>query len=164
MNVAIVVQGLFEKSDFIGYDAIFQWKTLTKLLPDETVLLFAERFDSLLHPGIAIGPISDFFELLAARSDFLVVYHYCDGWPEIDNFLQKHPERFVIRWHNNTPPWFYGRNDMRSAERSLRGYEIIRTFFECENARFWANSEFSAAQLAILGAHSKRVASVFPAS
>lgn len=160
----IVVQGLFEKSDSIGYDAVFEYKMLREIHGESRVRIFSERFDPKLYPGVPIEPITDLWERLEKNPDATIVYHYCDGWPEFDDYLLTSVGDVVVRWHNNTPPWFYGATHRRSVERTIAGFRTILKFIAKADIKFWVNSNFSLNQLRVLGASPARAAVVYPGS
>ena len=163
--IAVIVQGLFEKSDSIGYDAVHQFKTLRELCGDaRPVRLFAERFDLDLHKDIPIESVDLLLSTYREFDDLLIVYHFCDGWPLIDGFLIGNPVRAVVRWHNNTPPWFYTQVSRRSANRSAQGFQRIAELSANEGVSFWVNSEFTATQFRVLTGKSGRCHVVYPAS
>lgn len=170
MHIALVIRGLFEKSDSVGYDCVFQYCCLRKSVAAEnhnsTVQIFAEKFDADLHTGIPIRPISEFYKLsIDPQKKLTIIYHYCDGWPEIDNLLMKsRRHNVVVRWHNNTPPWFFVKDEPHFAQSTLRGYEQVVSFLKNDAISFWANSQFSKRQLEALGAHEDRISVVYPAS
>lgn len=159
----MVVQGLFEKSDSIGYDAVYQYDLLRGIYGANSVELFAEKFDSSRYPGVEIKSVD---ELLSSKdNDFhLVVYHYCDGWAEFDEYISKRKGRSVVRWHNNTPPWFYAPHNIRLADRCIRGFEAVLAMTANPGLEFWVNSAFTARQLDALGGCRMSSAVVFPAS
>lgn len=163
-HIALVVQGLFEKSDSVGYDAIFEYTMLRELHGASSVRIFAERFDQKRYPGVPIEPISDLWTHLKRTPSATVVYHYCDGWPEVDEFLLNTYGDFVVRWHNNTPPWFYAATHRRSMERTIAGFRTILRFIVNPNIKFWVNSNFTLNQLRVLGADPARAAVVYPGS
>jgi len=163
-QVFIVVQGLFEKSDSIGYDAVFEYKMLREIHGESRVRIFAERFDPELYPDVPIEPAADLWQYLEKTSDATIIYHFCDGWPEFDEFFLTSTGDFVVRWHNNTPPWFYGATHRRSVERTVSGFRTILKFVAKPDIRFWVNSNFTLDQLQVLGADPARAAVVYPAS
>lgn len=163
-HIAVVVQGLFEKSDSIGYDAVFEYELLSKIFGKSRVNLFAERFDSKRYPGIDIKSISDFWKYLGENPSATVIYHYCDGWPQLDEYILTSDRQFIVRWHNNTPPWFYGASHRRSVERTIGGFRTIVNFVRSGNVRFWVNSNFTLNQLCALGGSPEYGAVVFPGS
>lgn len=163
-KLAVIVQGLFEKSDSIGYDAVFEYKLLSKAFGKANVRLFAERADPARYPDLAIGSMADFWAFLDSEADAQVIYHYCDGWPEVDEFIRSSNRSVIVRWHNNTPPWFYGANHRRSVERTIRGFRTISSLVHEANVRFWVNSNFTLAQLLALGGDPGRISVVFPGS
>lgn len=162
--IFVVVQGLFEKSDSVGYDAVFQYKMLCDIYGKSRVRLFAERFDSKLYAGVPIEPVGDLGAHLKRTPDATVVYHYCDGWPAMDELLLTSRGNFVVRWHNNTPPWFYGATHRRSMERTIAGYRTILRFIADPDIKFWVNSNFTLNQLRALGGDTVRAAVVYPGS
>ena len=164
-DVAFVVQGLFEKSDSIGYDCIFQYNLLRSAVPDgATIRVFAERWNSDLYPGIDIRPVSELFEHCLDNPETLVVYHFCDGWPEVEDFLLDWPGRVIVRWHNNTPPWFYLRYSPQYCDRTVGGFEAVLRLLQNPRIRFVTNSEFTTEQLMALGCGPRRCNVVYPAS
>ncbi|MDO7843695.1 glycosyltransferase [Sphingomonas immobilis] len=160
----IIVQGLFEKSDSIGYDAVFEYKILCEIYGRSRVRIFAEQFDQKVYPGIPIDPVATLKENFEKNANAVIIYHYCDGWPFLDEFLMASLGNFVVRWHNNTPPWFYGATHRRSVERSTKGFRTILKFIENPGIRFWVNSNFTLKQLQVLGADPARAAVVYPGS
>lgn len=163
-QIFIVVQGLFEKSDSIGYDAVFEFKMLRQLHGEARVRLFAERFDQKRYLGIPIEPIDNLWGHLEKAPDATIIYHYCDGWPEFDEFLLTSPANCIVRWHNNTPPWFYGATHRRSVVRTVAGFRTILKFIANPDIQFWVNSNFTLNQLRVLGADPARAAVVYPGS
>ncbi|MFC5387940.1 glycosyltransferase [Brevundimonas bullata] len=163
LRVAVVVQGLFEKSDSIGYDAVFQYELLCNIYGSNSVNLFAEKFDSDRYPGLDIRS-SDYLINGDGDEYDLVVYHYCDGWSEFDNYILKRKRRSIVRWHNNTPPWFYASHNLRLADRCVRGFEAVLAMTARPGLEFWVNSAFTARQLDALGGCRMASAVVFPAS
>lgn len=160
--VCVVVQGAFEKSDSIGFDAVFQYRVLKSLF-GASVFIFAERFDQARYPDVPFQPVAKFFSEARFRNA-TVIYHYCDGWEDFDRALLDHQGRSVVRWHNNTPPWFYAPDSLRLAERCVRGFESIVGLARDAKTEFWVNSDFTGDQLATLGADAKRIHTVYPAS
>lgn len=160
MKIGIIVQGLFEKSDSIGYDAVFQYKILQSNNFD--CRIYAEKADKDLYKDINILDMNDFYRDVDSNLD-IVIYHFCDGWKEIDNFVLNNTSKFIVRWHNNTPPWFYVFKQKRYALRSLHGFEAIAKFAE-NDIRIMANSQFTAEQFNILGGSKDKSYVVFPGS
>lgn len=161
-HVAIIVQGLFEKSDSIGYDAVYQYLALKELYGN--VQIFAERFNSAIYPELNAGSYADFRQYLIDHPYSTVIYHYCDGWDEVDQLIIEGGHNFIVRWHNNTPPWFYGSTHRRSVERTVKGFRQIVDFIRHGGVKFWVNSNFTAQQLKALGGDASDCAVVFPAS
>jgi len=164
-RIFILVQGLFEKSDSIGFDAIYQWQLIKAERGSSVeVRLFCENFSSTNYPTVEAESLDDFRVALRAAADALVIYHFCDGWPELEEWLFKHCGNLVVRWHNNTPPWFIAKYAPGFAERSTRGFTSIIRLAQRSNCRFWCNSLFTARQLRILGIDVGRSHVVYPAS
>src|SRR5262249_51442635 len=142
------VQGLFEKSDSIGYDAIYQYKCLCGANESSSnVLIFAEKFEPKLHPTLSVGTYDAFLSSCKDNPDTTIIYHFCDGWPNLERFLTDWPGRLVVRWHNNTPPWFYATTNSRATLRTIAGFRRIIALAERPRTHVWANSEFSRRQL-----------------
>lgn len=161
-HIAIIVQGLFEKSDSIGYDAVYQYRCLKELYGN--VQLFSERFNADIYPELDVGSFEDFQDYLEDHPYCTIIYHYCDGWDELDQLVLDGKYDFVVRWHNNTPPWFYGSTHRRSVERTVKGFRQIVDFIKRGEVKFWVNSNFTARQLQALGGNASDCAVVFPAS
>lgn len=160
--VAIVVQGAFEKSDSIGYDAVYQYNALVKLLGADRVSIFAETFDQKRYPNTPFQPIDNFYKSASCRHS-TVVYHFCDGWDRFDEYLKTHSGRKIVRWHNNTPPWFYADNP-RLVARCVDGFENVLALASQPGTEFWVNSRFTARQLEALGGTADQIHIVYPAS
>lgn len=150
-TVAVVVQGLFEKSDSIGYDAVYQYNEIRSLVGADKISLFAERFDAKLYPETRIHPITDLEAWTARNPSGIMIYHFCDGWPEFEDTLASFPGRRIIRWHNNTPPWFYADRGSRLVKRTVNGFRTIIRLIKQAKCEAWVNSKFSAQQLSVLG-------------
>jgi len=162
MEIAIVVQGLFEKSDSIGFDAIFQYRELVRKYGRNGVSIFSETYDKSLYADVDIQP----YDKLAGhcrQTGATLIYHYCDGWAEFDAFLMGYEGRAIIRWHNNTPPWFFASNP-NSLSRTVRGYENIINFAARKGTEYWVNSEFTKRQMEVLGFDDQQISVVYPAS
>ena len=108
MKVAFLLQNLNQESDSVGYDCILQYKMLRELYKNDIeIRLFSVAFSKKIHKDIEIEKFSEFWKFFDKNPDALVIYHFCDGWDDVDNFIIKNPKNFIVRWHNNTPPWFY---------------------------------------------------------
>lgn len=161
--IAVAVQGLFEKSDSIGYDAVFQYIQLLDIVGGDNVRIFSERYYQERYSDIKIYPISELIQSDLADTA-TIIYHYCDGWQEFDEFIAKRRGRTIVRWHNNTPPWFYASHNLRLAERCVKGFESIIDLIRIPNIEFWVNSKFTARQLDALSGGGTVSSVVFPAS
>ncbi|MBB2196737.1 glycosyltransferase family 4 protein [Gluconacetobacter sp. 1c LMG 22058] len=163
MKIAFLVQGLFEISDSIGFDCVYQYRLLRDMPGGETARLFAERFDQARHPDVPIEDLPQFHAWCDENPDGIIIYHYCGAWPAIDDFLRGRPARAVIRWHNNTAPWFY-LSQSTHLSHTLAGFENIVALAQAPHLRFWVNSDFTRDQFAALGGDPGRCTTVFPAS
>lgn len=163
MKISFLVQGLFEISDSIGFDCVYQYRLLRDMPGGQTVRLFAERFDQARHPDVPIEDLPQFHAWCDENPDGIIIYHYCGAWPEIDGFLRRRPTRTVIRWHNNTAPWFY-LSQSTHLSHTLAGFENIVALAQAPHLRFWVNSDFTRDQFAALGGDPGRCTTVFPAS
>lgn len=164
MKIAFIVQNLAHRSDSVGFDCIFQYKILVERYGIGNVRLFANVYELDIHPDINIEPFGDFWNYYEENPDSFVIYHFCDGWDSVDDFLIRKVKNCVVRWHNNTVPWFYVLNALDFASGCLSGFEIINRFARESNARFLVNSDFTGRQLAALDGVPSRIHTVFPAS
>lgn len=165
LKIALLVQGLWELSDSIGYDCVSEYRILSSSLPkDAQVRLFCDIVRPGLHPDLDVHPVQTLAAWLADSEEAVVIYHWCDGWPEIRPLLAKLGARIVIRWHNNTPPWFAAPYSMAPVRAMVRGYSELLAIASSLPVEFWVNSNFSARQLAFLGIEDDRIHVVFPLS
>ena len=149
-QILLVVEGLFERSDSIGYDCVFQYHLLQKILPGEELRIFASRFSPEVHPGLPVEPIEGLLEQWESYQDAILIYHYCDGWPQLDERLCTFPGRVILRWHNNTPPWFFP-NASHYIERTIGGYQSLLAISSTRtDIEYWCNSKYTTNQLAAL--------------
>jgi glycosyltransferase involved in cell wall biosynthesis len=166
-KIAVVVQGLFEKSDSIGYDAVYQYRCLRDTKDDVflDVRLFARTFDKTVHPDLDVGNYQEFISFCNTNAgDTIIIYHFCDGWPDLELFLTSWPGHAAVRWHNNTPPWFYAATNARATSRSITGFRRIIALAERPRTHIWVNSEFTRKQLNSLVGSPVSTQVVFPAS
>lgn len=165
MKISFVVQGLFEKSDSIGYDCIYQYlcakKKFSNIIDD--VRIYAEKFDLNRHPDIPIEGLDKFYQWCDNNPDGIVIYHYCGAWKEMDDFLLNRPTKSIVRWHNNTSPWFYFSKETY-LEHTMEGFNNIIKIAKAPNLFFWVNSPFTQNQFIALGGQPSRSSVVFPAS
>ena len=165
MHIAFVVQGLFHKSDSVGYDCVHQYLSAQSVHPQyESVRIFAQNFKKSNYKDVDIQGMDEFYSFCETQNDVLIIYHYCDGWPDFDSYIMSTHHKVVVRWHNNTPPWFFIKENLKSAESSVYGFEQIVRFISNRRICFWCNSEFSQRQLEALGASADRIETVYPAS
>lgn len=164
-RVAFLVQGLFEVSDSIGFDCVYQYQRVRDCSNSHAdVRIFAERFVQANHPDVFIEDITSFYDWTSENADVLIIYHYCGQWREIDDYLTNRDMPSIVRWHNNTPPWFYMSSGVSNAVHTISGYSNILDLIDCKNIYFWVNSDFTRRQLLALGGQVERVSTVFPAS
>lgn len=165
MKIAFLVQNLSHVSDSVGYDCIFQYNIIKEIYPSHgDVRIFSVVFDRGIHENVDIEPFSDFFSYIEENPDAYVIYHFCDGWNEIDSFLRDNVRNAIVRWHNNTPPWFYVDNNIDFAAGCTQGFEIIADLARSGKVRFMVNSEFTRRQLHALDGLDSSIETVFPAS
>jgi glycosyltransferase involved in cell wall biosynthesis len=163
LNIAVVVQGASLIGDSIANDAIWQYETLKSILGADRVCLFVETFAPEVFPTVNCRPYHEFDMWLSTYPVGIVIYHFCDGWRALEEDLRNFTGRKIVRWHNNTPPWFYV--DHPDALRgTIRGLKSIRELATGQKLEVWANSEFSVRQLKILAGDRQRAICVFPAS
>lgn len=161
-KIGVLVQGLFEKSDSIGYDAVYQYNALSMMYPEYDVSIYAENFRSDIYGSIVIDDIEDIFSGRVKLD--LIIYHFCDGWPKLEEWLKLFGGKIVVRWHNNTPPWFYLKQ-RHFASRTVDGYKSIIALANLrDDISFWVNSDFSADQLQKLVVQRLNLSVVYPAS
>ncbi|WP_339076786.1 glycosyltransferase family 4 protein [Acetobacter sp. AC2005] len=165
MKIAFLVQGLFSKSDSIGYDCVYEYKRFRTMFPDNAanIYLFAERSDPDRYPDISICNMEAFYKWCEEYPEGIIIYHYCGAWKEVDDFLVRRPTRSVVRWHNNTSPWFY-LSEEGNLSHTVEGLENIVRIVDKPNLFFWMNSSFTREQFLALGGQATRAAVVFPAS
>lgn len=160
--VYLLVQGMHLRADSIAYDTAFQYRQLKDwgLRPE----VFAEKFEPTNYPGIDAKPFRE-LEAALARAPGPVIYHWVDGWDEGDRVLVRANVPVVLRWHNNTPPWFFASYSPVPTHKTVRGFlELLRVAEALPEAELWTNSGFSRRQLGMLGIDDDRIAVVYPAS
>ncbi len=162
MRIFILVQGLIESSDSIGYDSVFQYRLFKQL--GYKVNLFSGTYKSENHPDVIIEDIKDLDLSVNRLNPSLIVYHWCDGWDIVDEYLLNIKIPIIIRWHNNTPPWFLAPYSLRCLRLTMRGYNNIFAISKLNSVVFWVNSNFTKEQLVFLGINANRIAVVYPAS
>lgn len=167
-HVAFLVQGLFEISDSIGFDCVYQYHEVKASLCDNggfgSVSLFAERFVQERYPTVTISDLPAFYEWSRKHPDGIVIYHYCGEWREIDQHLINRQAPSIIRWHNNTPPWFYMEGGISNKLHTIAGFDNIVELIQHPQIFFWVNSEFTSRQFFALGGKADRLSVVYPAS
>ncbi len=164
-RIALVVQGLFELSDSIGYDCVGEYKLLRELIAGRAeIRIFAENIRPTNYPDLSIESIDRLWPWVEKESSATVIYHYCDGWAAFEARFVGLKCRRIVRWHNNTPPWFLAPYSMDYTARSTRGFRNTLRIAAVEAVEFWANSFFSARQLSFLGVEERRIRVVYPIS
>lgn len=164
MKIAFLVQGLFEISDSIGFDCVYQYRETVAAFDEiKAVSIFAERYDPDRYPDVPIQNMKAFHEWCKENPHGLIVYHYCGAWPEAEAVLKQRVARTIIRWHNNTSPWFYF-EETNNLSHTAAGFESIVDLAQRSNLYFWVNSSFTRDQFVALGGSVRRCAVVFPAS
>jgi glycosyltransferase involved in cell wall biosynthesis len=159
--IYFVIHGLIELGDSIGQDYANQVRTLMSAgLHCRT---FAEVHNKTLYPDLKIESIDNLRSALDSRPA-PVVYHWCDGWHDVDTLLKSRQAPLIVRWHNNTPPWFFAPYSTDATSRTLRGYSGILKLTDAPGVHVLANSNFSARQLEILGVKPDLIHVVYPVS
>lgn len=161
MKIAVLALSLNEQYDAVCFDVLFQFDALLHLLGAENVALFSQHTPPDVRPGIAVGNETKFKNWCERHPDGVVIFHYCDSTNIFDDFLKGLKNQVVVRWHNNTPPWF-NMNSNGQAIHAQSGYENIVSYIDRPQIRFWVNSEFTARQLRALGCDASRIDTVFP--
>lgn len=160
--IHLLIQGMYLRADSIAYDTCVHRRLLEGWGIRAPV--FAERYDPETYPGIDAKPL-DALEAAIAREPGPILYHWVDGWQEGDELLARANVPVILRWHNNTPPWFFGKYSPVPTHRTVRGFlELLRVAEVIPEARIWTNSEFSKKQLVALGLDDRRIDVVYPAS
>lgn len=162
--ILVAVEGLFEKSDSIGYDAVYQFEQLLKI-SGSNVRIFASNYKQENYPGIPIEPAEVLFDGIRDAENSTLIYHFCDGWRGLEECLADFPGRLIVRWHNNTPPWFFGNIARNLVQRTTLGFKTIVDLAQRNGVEFWCNSEFTVEQLKWLTSVGDKSAKVvYPAS
>ncbi|MFI5411095.1 glycosyltransferase family 4 protein [Kaistia sp. UC242_56] len=164
-RIALIIRHLWELSDSIGYDCLGQFRILSEVAGTNVeVRIFCEHRNEQHYEDIPVEPIEALQAWFAERPGALGIYHYCDGWPEFDAIIADLPAPVIIRWHNNTPPWFFAKYSAKSTLNTVRGYKGVMAIGAKSNAAFWVNSNYSAQQLSVLGIEPHRLHVVYPVS
>lgn len=164
-KIALVVRGLFEMSDSIGFDCVAEYKLLTTAHGDTCeVRIFCETFRKAYYPDIPVQNVANLPQWVGGDPQATVIYHWCDGWGYFDDLFLTLPCRLIVRWHNNTPPWFFASYSAVPVANTVRGFTSLLTLAEGSRVEFWVNSVYTARQLAFLGVTPSRVHVVYPLS
>lgn len=163
MQVAILTLYLNETFDAVCYDSLYQYRSLSSLFGEKNVKLFALDADEKVYQHIPVGNAAAFDNWCAAHPHGTIIFHYCDSKNVFDVKLRALRQTVVIRWHNNTPPWFNLDNSGQAIHAQI-GYENLIAYIDSHHVRFWANSEFSQQQLLALGCAAGRIEVVYPGS
>ncbi len=161
-RVHLLIEGMYLRADSIAWDAALHYRLLRA--QGVEVSIFAERFDPAHYPCVPVQPFGE-FEATLREDPGLIIYHWVDGWKEAEALLRRAQAPVALRWHNNTPPWFFAPYSHFPTHKTVRGFEeILRSAVAMPQARFWVNSEFSRRQLTVLGLDPARVDVLQPAS
>lgn len=164
MKVAILALGMSEKNDSVCNDVAYNYKFLSKIEVLDEVRIFAENYNISSFPDIPVEGKDEFYNWISEDPNVIVIFHYCDGNSEFDEFLRNQCKNLIIRWHNATPPWFTFGTQNQNAMHALTGYENIIKYIDRGDIYFWGNSDFTKDQLIALGAPSEHCKVVYPAS
>ncbi len=161
-RVHLLLEGMYLRADSIARDAHLQHGLIRDLGLE--VEIFTDRFDAAHYPGVRVRPLAE-LEAAQRQEPALLVYHWVDGWREAEALLPRLPGPLVIRWHNNTPPWFFAPYSPLPTHKTVRGFTaLLRTAERLPAARFWVNSHFSQEQLIALGIARERIDVLPPVS
>lgn len=164
MKIAFLVKGLFEVSDSIGFDCVYQYRETVATFDEfKSVSIFAERYDQSRYPDVPIQGMDAFHAWCVENPHGIIIYHYCGAWPETDTALKQRSAPSIVRWHNNTSPWFYI-EETNNLSHTAEGFESIVALARRPNLYFWVNSSFTRDQFIALGGNGRRCTVVFPAS
>ena len=145
-------------------DCLAQYNAIEGLSGDgREVQIFSASIDEQDKETARSRHISELPSWLEADGSSAVIYHWRDGNPGFDGIFRGLNARKIIRWHNNTPPWFFAPYAASCTANTLRGFHAIRDFV-LTDTEFWANSAYSAQQLVTLGAAPERVRVIYPVS
>ena len=165
IRIALVVQGLFELSDSIGYDCVGQYQMIRELIGEGAeVRIFAETVRIANYPDVAVESIERLWSWVEGDRTATVIYHYCDGWAPFEARFIALRCRKIVRWHNNTPPWLLASYSTDYTARSTRGFRNTLRLAGAPSVEFWVNSGFSGRQLSFLGFDERRIHVVYPMS
>src|SRR5687768_5874116 len=85
-KIAVVARGIFERSDSIAFDCLWQYGRLRDIYPEgNRVRVFAESIHDRRYADRPIEAIGRLWPRLEQDEDSLVIYHFCDGWPTFEN-------------------------------------------------------------------------------
>lgn len=161
-SIAIVTHSLRDRIDSISADCLFEFDVFRSTGPTAPRIQIFTSTGREKSPDCR--PVSEIVDFIGDGREALTLYHWCDGWPGFDETFAALPGRKVVRWHNNTPPWFFAPYSTETAAQTTRGFTGISRLAEVEDVGFWVNSRFSAEQLERLGAPPERLRVVYPAS
>jgi glycosyltransferase involved in cell wall biosynthesis len=164
-KIALVVQGMFELSDSIAYDCLWQYEKLRHMhLETNRVRVFAEKLHRSRYSDWPVESLDRLWPWIKDDPNSTIIYHYCDGWPAFETRVRGERSRLIVRWHNNTPPWFFAAHSRHPTANTTRGFQRILQLAETPRIEFWVNSSYSARQLSFLGVPENRIHVVYPAS
>lgn len=164
-KIALVVRTLGRSSDSIGYDCVAEYLSLIQRNDASLdVCIFCDEICRNTYDNIRARDTSKLTDWIADAAEPVVIYHWRDGWAAFDDAFTALPGRKIVRWHNNTPPWFFAPYSTLAAANTVRGLVNIRRLIVGSTVEFWANSAYSARQLCALGAPAQRVHVVYPLS
>lgn len=161
------IKGMVELSDSIAYDLLCQQKLICEMYPKIETFIVAKDVNEQYYKQDIILWDKFIAQNNIPKKDDVLIYHYCDGWTEFEEYLESSSDirqaTCFLRWHNNTPPWFFIDND-NSFSRTMIGYSKIHNETSKEYWSFMTNSEFTLKQLQAIASSACRAAVVFPGS
>lgn len=164
-KVWFFIAGMVERSDSIAYDLICQQQFLTEMYPNISTTIVAKDINRQYYPQKLLS--WDEYMSQGARPGVndVVIYHYCDGWEDFENHAEEEltESKLIMRWHNNTPPWFFiGKREW--VLRTLDGFDRISSAVSKKRWTFATNSEFTIRQLSMISKNDFQASVVYPAS
>jgi glycosyltransferase involved in cell wall biosynthesis len=154
MKIAILVAVLGER-DAIGTDVRGMTAALRRLGHDARVFASASRGEQEAEPLAALEP-------LLADPQALLIYHFAFGWPPALDILRRARCRRVVRYHNVTPPEFFGAwsAEYEASCRAGRAEIAALAALDCE--LYLGDSPYNVEDFLAVGVRAERTAVLPP--
>ena len=163
-KIALVIHSLMERSDSIGFDFVHQYLEMKEIFPQSTIRIFCGNISREFYGDYPVENVDRLAAFVGNGDDAVVIYHWCDGWSGFDDDFLKLRCKRIVRWHNNTPPWFFAGYSLVPVRSTVRGYRQVLRLAQAEEIDFWVNSTYTARQLEFLGVTAARIHVVYPIS